>query len=228
MFSNKRVLILGASGGIGREIAACFRNYHAVTDTPSHSMLDLADEQSIKNYFAGNDAKYDAVVYSAGINNPEHFENISTELLQRTYSVNTLGFISVCREILPGMKELGGGRIVVLSSLYGVVSRKKRLPYALSKHALIGAVQTMALEFAKYNILVNAVSPGFINTELTSQNNSPERIAELLQDVPLQRLGEGADIGEIAAFLCSDKNRYITGQNIIADGGILAGGWQDE
>ena len=228
MFSNKNILVLGASGGIGEGIVSCFQNYNASLITPTHSELNLEDEKSISNYFSNNTTSYDAVIYSAGINNPADFESITTEQLHHTLSVNTLGFVRVCQAVLPGMKQLGQGRIAVISSLYGVVSRKKRLPYALSKHALIGVVQTLALELAQYNILINAISPGFINTKLTECNNSPERIRELIQDIPLGKLGSSTDIGETAAFLCSEKNQYITGQNIIVDGGIMAGGWQNE
>lgn len=228
MFANKKVLVLGASGGIGKEIVSCFKNYNAEIFYPSHAELDLVNTESIDKYFSEKKIEYDVVVYSAGINNPDAFETLTTENLQRTLSVNTLGFVSVCRHVLPGMKKRGGGHIAVISSIYGIISRKRRLPYALSKHALTGVVQTLALEFAQYNIMVNAISPGFIETEMTSRNNSPEKIKKLVADIPLNRLGHGKDIGETAAFLCSSKNRYITGQNIVVDGGILAGGWQDE
>jgi 3-oxoacyl-[acyl-carrier protein] reductase len=228
MLKDKKILLLGASGGIGKEIQLCLQNYNGLITSPSHAELDLADEKSIIKYFSNNNAEYDIIVYSAGINNPTPIENVTTEQILHTLSVNTLGFVRVCQEILPKMKQSGSGRIVVISSLYGVISRKKRLPYALSKHALTGVVQTLALEFAPFNILVNAISPGFIKTDLTFRNNSPERIQELKKDIPLGKLGEGVDVGEVVAFLCSDKNKYITGQNIIVDGGIMAGGWQNE
>jgi 3-oxoacyl-[acyl-carrier protein] reductase len=125
------------------------------------------------------------------------------------------------------MCERGFGRIVALNSLYGMVSRRRRLPYAISKHALTGAIQTLALEVASYGVLVNEVSPGFIRTAMTEKNNSPERIKELESAIPLGRMGTGKDIAEVVDFLCSEKNTYITGQNIVVDGGYMAGGWQN-
>lgn len=228
MFEGKKILILGGSGGIGREIVACFRDYHGEVTAPSHAQMDLSDTGSIDAYFRGNDAVFDAVVYAAGINVPKPFEALTEDDLNAALKTNTLGFFSVCSHVVPGMKKIGGGRIVVLASIYGIVSRRGRLPYSLSKHALCGMVQTMAQELAKDNILVNAVSPGFIGTEMTYRNNSPEKVAELVRGIPLGRLGTGREIGELTAFLCSSRNSYITGQNIVADGGYLAGGWQHE
>lgn len=227
MFSGKRIFVLGGSGGIGKEIVSCFRNYGGTVDAPGHSELDLGNEKNIDSYFQCHPKNYDVLVYAAGINNPESFENLTAQAISNILEVNTLGFITVCRHLVPEMRK-NGGHILAISSLYGVISRKKRLPYALSKHALIGVIQTLALELAEAGILVNAISPGFIETEMTHKNNSPEKIAELVSNIPLKRLGHGKDIGETAAFLCSGKNRYITGQNIIVDGGYMAGGWQNE
>ena len=228
MFKGKRILVLGGSGGIGREIVACFRDYRGEVVAPSHGELELADTGSIDAYFRRVAADFDAMVYAAGINVPKPFEKLTEEDLNAALKVNTLGVFSVCTHVVPGMKRRGGGRIAVLASIYGVISRRDRLPYSLSKQALRGMVQTMALELAKDNILVNAISPGFIGTEMTYRNNSPEKVAELERGIPLGRLGTGREIGELAAFLCSTRNSYITGQNIVADGGYLVGGWQSE
>ena len=228
MFSGKKILILGGSGGIGREIVSCFRDYHGEVSAPSHAQLDLADAESINNYFRSVDASCNAMVYAAGINVPKPFEELTEENLTAALKINALGFFSVCSHVVPAMKRLGGGRIVVLSSIYGIISRRSRLPYSLSKHALYGMVQTLAMEVAKDGILVNAISPGFIGTEMTYRNNPPEKVAELTRGIPVGRLGTGREIGEVAAFLCSPRNSYITGQNIVADGGYIIGGWQSE
>ena len=228
MFKNKKVWIFGGSGGIGREIVSCFKDYHGEVIAPTHMQIDLSTREGIDEYFTDTDNTCDAVVYSAGINVPKPFEKLTENDLIAALKVNTLGFFSVCTHLVPGMKKRGGGRIVVLSSLYGIISRRGRLPYALSKHALGGVVQTLAMELAKDNILVNAVSPGFIGTEMTYRNNSPEKVAELTRSIPMGRLGTGREIGETAAFLCSSRNSYITGQNIVVDGGYMVGGWQSE
>jgi 3-oxoacyl-[acyl-carrier protein] reductase len=87
-------------------------------------------------------------------------------------------------------------------------------------------VQSLAIELAHRNILVNAISPGFIETKLTFKNNSPEIIAQLIEGIPLKKLGQPKHIADLTYFLCSEKNSFITGQNIIIDGGYLAGGFQ--
>jgi 3-oxoacyl-[acyl-carrier protein] reductase len=110
--------------------------------------------------------------------------------------------------------------------LYGFLARKGRLPYVISKHGLLGAVRTLAIELAKYNILTNAVSPGYINTKMTTKNNSPEKINELVQGIPQRRLGKPEEIAKVVNFLVNDDNTYINGQDIVVDGGFSIGGFQ--
>lgn len=124
------------------------------------------------------------------------------------------------------MKEKRQGHILAISSLYGTISRRGRLAYAASKHALNGIVKTLACELGEYNILVNSLSPGFVDTVMTRKNNSKEQIDAITGKIPLGRLADVNDIANIAYFLCSSENSYITGQNIIADGGFMAEGGQ--
>jgi 3-oxoacyl-[acyl-carrier protein] reductase len=117
-------------------------------------------------------------------------------------------------------------RIVAVSSIYGTVARSKRIEYSTSKQALRGIVQSLALELGDRGLLVNAVSPGFIATNLTYKNNSIEVINSLIADVPLKKLGAPKYVADFVYFLCSEKNQFITGQDLIIDGGYLAGGFQ--
>jgi len=117
--------------------------------------------------------------------------------------------------------------VLVISSLYGFLARSGRLPYVISKHGLNGAVKTLAIELAPYGVLVNSLSPGYIGTKMTYQNNSEETIAKLVLGIPLGRLGSAEDIAEVAEFLCSKKNKYINGQDIVVDGGFSIGGFQN-
>ena len=94
----------------------------------------------------------------------------------------------------------------------------------MSKHALIGVVKTLALELASDGVLVNAVSPGYIDTSLTRANNDAATVSRLTAAVPLRRLGVPEDIAEVVHFLGSDANRYITGQDVVADGGFSIDG----
>ena len=134
--------------------------------------------------------------------------------------VNLVAPLRLIRGLAPGMVARGYGRIVNLSSIWGQVSRPRRVTYALTKSGLNGLTRTLAVELAAHNVLVNAVAPGYVNTELTRQNNSPQEIDAICQTIPARRLAEPAEIAEVVAFLCSEKNSYITGQTIVVDGGF--------
>ena len=117
-------------------------------------------------------------------------------------------------------------KILGISSLYGNISREGRAAYAMSKHALNGLISTLALELGPSGILCNTLSPGFVKTKMTLKNNTPETLAALERKIPLGRFASVQDIARIAYFLCSEENTYISGQDIIVDGGFMAGGFQ--
>jgi 3-oxoacyl-[acyl-carrier protein] reductase len=119
------------------------------------------------------------------------------------------------------MKSNRYGRIVNISSIWSVVAKEGRLAYTASKSALNGATRTLAVELGEHGILVNTIAPGYVNTELTSQNNSSEQLRLIRNNIPLKRLAEPNEIAQIAAFLCSEKNSYMTGQVLVADGGYV-------
>ena len=98
----------------------------------------------------------------------------------------------------------------------------------MSKFALNGLIKTMSLEFAQYGVKTNALAPGFVETAMTSKNNSPETIKGFIEKIPLGRMATVQDIANAAYFLCGKDNTYINGQTIIADGGILAGGFENK
>ncbi len=95
------------------------------------------------------------------------------------------------------------------------------MAYAASKSAINGVTRTLALELGPHGILGNAIAPGYVNTELTRQNNSAEQIQAISDTIPLQRLAEPAEIAEMVTFLCSGKNSYMTGQVLVVDGGYV-------
>ena len=217
------VLVLGGHGDIGAAIAARFRQAgHAVVAT-GRADLDLGKPASIDAFFAAQKDPFGVVVHSAGLNNPQTFDRLTQAEIEECLNVNVNGFLRVMRHALPGLCAQGG-RVVVLSSIYGFLSRVGRLPYAASKHALVGIVKSLALEYAKDGVLVNAVSPGYIDTKLTHKNNDAATIARLTGFVPLGRMGTPEDIAEVVHFLGSVANRYITGQDIVADGGFTIDG----
>ena len=111
------------------------------------------------------------------------------------------------------------GKIVNISSVWSLVSKPGRTVYASSKAALNSVTKSIAVEVAPHNILVNAIAPGFVDTKLTRQNNTEEEIRMIESKIPLGRLAQTKEIAELALFLCSDKNSYMTGQTILVDGG---------
>jgi 3-oxoacyl-[acyl-carrier protein] reductase len=223
--SNKVLFITGGNGEIGSAIATAFRREGYEVIAPTSKELDCNSEESIDQFFSGFSHQVTAFVHCAGINNPKPYTEITSATIAKSLNINTLSFLWIFQKLTPFF-DPNSARVVAISSIYGIISRSGRLEYSASKHALTGMVQTLSLEAADHNILVNAISPGFIETRLTFKNNSQEVIDALLADVPLKRLGSPEDIAELASFLCSSRNNFITGQNIVIDGGYLTGGFQ--
>lgn len=118
------------------------------------------------------------------------------------------------------MMERRYGRIVNISSVWAVVTKAGRLMYSTAKAGLGGMTRTLSVELAPYNVLVNALAPGYVNTELTRRNNTGAEIEAIERTIPVGRLAEPEEIAEVAAFLASDRNSYVTGQIIMVDGGF--------
>jgi NAD(P)-dependent dehydrogenase (short-subunit alcohol dehydrogenase family) len=118
------------------------------------------------------------------------------------------------------MRKRRWGRIVNISSIFGIVTRQQRAAYSATKSALAGLTRTMAVELGHNNVLVNCVAPGYVETELTRQNNSPSDLEKIADTIPMGRLGQPEEIAKLVAFLCGDDNTYITGQVLVADGGF--------
>lgn len=219
-------LILGGTGDIGGAIARQFRAEGLLVRAVGRSDFNLASGESIAEFFDREDARFEVLVHSGGLNHPKRFENLSDSEIRETMEVNLFGFLQVVRHCMGHWRQCGYGRVLVISSLYGFLAREGRLPYTVAKHALNGAVKTLAIELAQYGVLVNSLSPGYIETKMTRQNNSPETIARLMAGIPVRRLGTPEDIAVVSWFLCSPKNRYINGQDIVVDGGFSIGGFQ--
>ena len=120
------------------------------------------------------------------------------------------------------MRKQGSGNIVNIASIFGVVSKAKRVTYSTTKWGLVGFTKAVALDLAPYNILVNAVSPGFVDTELTRSVLGEKEIEKLVDTIPQNRLADAEEIAKTVIFLASNHNTYISGQNIIVDGGFTS------
>ena len=214
-------LITGASRGIGTATAKLFKKAGASVLTPSRSEMDLSDNSSIERYIFSVEGSIDILVNNAGVNFLAGLEELDQEVLGQTLQINLVAPLILTQLVAEKMKANHYGRIVNISSIWSVVAKERRLAYTASKSAMNGVTRTLAIELGEHGILVNAIAPGYVNTELTSQNNSPEQIRLISNNIPLQRLAEPEEIAELAVFLCSEKNSYMTGQVLVVDGGYV-------
>lgn len=227
---KKKVLIIGGTRGIGKSIVNEFKKKFIVYYTGTkpikkkkYLQLDLSKQSSVDFFLKDiKKIKFDILVNNAGINNIKYFNSYSTKEIQEILNVNLINITLLTKVVLNNMIKKKWGRIINISSIWGVNPCKKRSFYSLTKSSLISFSKSLAIEYGKYNINSNSISPGFIMTDLTKKSLSSTQLRSLKKKVPLQRLGSSKEIAEIVMFLCSEKN-YINGTNIIADGGFLSG-----
>lgn len=219
---KRTVLLTGVSRGIGEAIYKKLNKDYVVI-APTRKELDLSDNNSI-DLFVENNKKLeiDIIINNAGVNLPQWIEEISDDNLEKTIQINLIAPIRLVRGFVGNMKKNKWGRIINVSSIFGIVARGKQVLYSASKHGINGMTKALALELAQYNILVNSVCPGFTKTDMVINNNTPEKIAQLEKDIPLGRLAEPKEIANLVEFLISDKNTYITGSCIVVDGGFVS------
>ena len=235
-FTNKTVLVTGGTRGIGASIVRHFENLNAeviatgankdqlhksINRRVKYHYLDLKNEKSISDFieYISQRKKIDVLINNAGMNKIDPIEKIKDEDWNNIYSINLYGPFVLTREISKIMKKNKYGRIVNIASIFGVISREKRAAYSSTKSGLIGLTKATAHDLAKDNILVNSISPGFINTELTKNILGEKSMKELSNSIPLKRLGDSDEIAKLVLFLTSDQDTYLTGENIIIDGG---------
>ena len=197
-----KALITGASRGIGKAIKNLFEERGIIVYSPSRQEMDLRSNESIEHYVSTLD-------------------NVDIEeKLKEMIQVNLIAQTELIKYITPVMKKQNYGRIVNFASIWCDFSKERRIMYSIAKSGVKGLTTAAAVELSKYNILVNAVAPGFVNTEMTAQNNTPEQIKMLAEALPIKRLAEPKEIAEFVYFLASEKNSFITGQTIFIDGGF--------
>ena len=216
---QKTALVTGASRGIGKTIAEQLNRGGMRLLVPSRRELDLLSNRSIDLYLEALTQPVDILVNDAGINRLGDSTAFSDADLEDTLRTNLIGPIRLARGLIPGMMRRRYGRIVNMSSIWSVVSRPGRLTYSVSKSGLNAFTRSLAVEVAPYNILVNAVAPGYVNTELTQQNNTEQDLQNIRKTIPMQRLAEPEEIARLVTFLCSEENTYLTGQCLVIDGG---------
>lgn len=242
-----RALITGGSIGIG---AACVRQFAAagysvvladVLDQAGEDLaadlgaagldatyvhMDMTSPNDIAQGVADHEAAgFDVVVANAGIARLQPFQTLTDAAWDETIEVNLSGSMRVYRAALPGMIAKGGGSLISLSSISGVAyGWHQHAHYSASKAAIIGLIRAMAVEFGADNVRANAIAPGFIRTaqSLDEVNSLGEQgLARVVTTIPLGWVGEPDDVAGVALFLASPSARYISGQVIVVDGGLL-------
>lgn len=216
---NKTVLITGAARGIGKACAQKFAAEGYNVLAPSRNEMDLSRPESIKAYIGGLNETVHVLVNNAGTNPLANIGNLDFEEANKMMNINFWASAMLTDMLAPAMKDMGYGRIVNISSIWSGVTKGGRSMYASSKAAINAFTRTAAVEYAPYNVLVNAVAPGYVNTELTQINNTAEQIETIKSNLPVKRLAEPHEIAELIYFFGSDKNTFVTGQTIFADGG---------
>ena len=218
---RRTVFLTGGARGIGAAISNVLqeRNYHVIS--PNREELDLGNPSSIESYLhAHPQLQVDILINNAGINILSPLNSISASDWVIMLQTNLTSALRLIQAFAPGMAYRGWGRIVNLSTIFSVVTKERRAAYSMTKSALNALTRSGAVEFGPSGVLVNALAPGYVDTALTRQNNSPAAIAAILETIPLRRMAQSVEIAKAVAFLVSDENTYLTGQTLLLDGGF--------
>ncbi len=245
------VLITGAGIGIGRATAKAFAKagYHVVaTDvlaaegasvvaeitaeggTAEFHLLDVRSTEAANTVVAAVEAKHggiDVIVANAGIAHRVPLAEMTDEKWDHTFEIDLKGIFRVVRPALAGMKARKKGAVVALSSIMGVAyGWDEHVHYSAAKSGVVGLVRGLAVELARDGIRVNGIAPGYIRTaQLLSKEHSlgPEAADKAGEFIPMGRIGQPEEIADVALFLASNAARYMTGQVVVVDGGLLVG-----
>jgi NAD(P)-dependent dehydrogenase (short-subunit alcohol dehydrogenase family) len=218
---SRTALITGGARGIGAAIAARLESAGYRVIAPQRALLDLSSSASIDAYLAVHGSEpVDVLVNNAGINTLRAIPEIDATTWGEMLQVNLSSALRLTQAFAPGMALRGFGRILNMVSIFALVTRERRAAYSMTKAALAALTRTSAVEFGPRGVLVNALAPGYVDTELTRRNNPPDAIAAIEASIPLRRMAEAKELAEVAAFLVSDANSYLTGQTVVVDGGF--------
>ncbi|MBN2534647.1 MAG: 3-oxoacyl-ACP reductase FabG [Spirochaetales bacterium] len=242
--TDKVALVTGGARGIGAEIVKKFSLCNAKVAfcykdsvKAAEDLLKNIDNQKVKAYrFSINDDKevikniktiiedfgqIDILVNNAGVNKDAFFGMMSKETWDTVIDTALKGIFNVTHTVIRKMvTKKNNGVVINVSSIAGILGTAGQVNYSTAKAGIIGFTKALAREYAKYNIRVVCIAPGFINTDMF--NKIPQDLKnDMIQSVPLKRIGEPEDIAYMASFLASDLAKYITGQVFVVDGGIV-------
>ena len=242
---EKVALITGATRGIGKQIAITLAkegynialNYRTQNDDLYSTKKEienlnvkcLAVQGDVSNYeecenFVKNIieqfGRIDVLVNNAGVTKDMLLMRMKKEDFEQVIDINLIGTFNVTKNVINYMLKSRNGRIINISSVVGISGNAGQTNYSASKAGIIGFTKSLAKEVASRNILVNAVAPGFIQTNMTDVLKDEVK-DEIAKNIPLKRMGTAQDVANVVKFLASDDSSYITGQVINIDGGML-------
>ena len=242
---DKVAMITGATRGIGKQIALTLANegYNIVLNyrTENDELKQLKNEienKKVKCLTVQGDVtnfedckqmiesaikefgKVDVLVNNAGITKDMLLARMKEEDFKQVIDVNLVGTFNMTKNVISYMMKARSGRIINISSVVGIAGNAGQTNYSASKAGIIGFTKSLAKEVASRNILVNAVAPGFIETNMTEVLKQEVK-DEIAKNIPLKRMGTAKDVANVVEFLTSDLSSYITGQVINIDGGML-------
>lgn len=246
MENPKTAFITGAARGIGKEIALKMAkegydvaiNYRSLNDELEKLKTEIETNFGVKCALVQGDVskfedaermvketveqlgKIDVLVNNAGITKDGLLMRMAKEDFETVVNINLIGTFNVTRNVIPLMIKQKSGRIINISSVVGVTGNAGQTNYSASKAGIIGFTKSLAREVASRNILVNAVAPGFIATDMTSVLSDAVK-ENINTQIPLKRMGTAEDVANLVKFLASEEASYITGQVINVDGGMV-------
>lgn len=243
---NLNILITGGSRGIGAELVREFAmknhnvafSYSKSKNKASGLVKELSENSENKNKILAIKADIskkeqvesmvdevikkfgyiDILINNAGISQQKLFTDITQSDWDSMIATNLNSVFYTCQSVVPSMIKRRTGKILNISSVWGIVGASCEVHYSASKAAIIGFTKALAKELGPSNINVNCLAPGIIDTDMNSNLDQTEK-ANIIQQIPLNRFGDSKEIAKIAFFLCSESASYITGQVITADGG---------
>jgi 3alpha(or 20beta)-hydroxysteroid dehydrogenase len=242
---GKVALVTGAARGIGAAIAHRFAQEGAdllVTDADEagarqvatdigneagahpHDVTSEAEWEAVAAWALESHGRIDVLVNNAGVFLAAKLEETTLDEFRHVQEVNQVGVFLGMRTIAPGMSERGSGSIINLSSVAGLMGSPYLVAYAASKWAVRGMTKVAAKELAAAGVRVNSLHPGQIDTDMHTRQRerTPELIDRLVAAIPARRIGDAKEIADAAVFLASDESRYVTGSELVVDGGVTA------